>query len=426
MGFWAQRAKVWEGRGELPPEERAPKKEERAFSSSLSNPSAELLASFGAPAKSGQSVNVNTAQKVTVVSRCVGILSESIAKLPLHVVRKTGKGTEPAPDHYLTPLLEHSPNSVQDSFQFVEHGQSSVLLRGNQICRTWRDNNFRIEAIDPIPWGEVEIRQSLPGERLEAYYFWRGKQLMPGEFLHLRGGGDHPILGASVITLAREAIGLALATEEHGAKLFSNGAQVPHAISFDAGLTDEQFARTRDQLTRNHSGVGNAHKWMILEGGAKVTSVGLTSEDSQFLESRRFQVEDISRAFGVPLFLLNSTEKSTSWGSGMEQLKKAFLSFTLHPWIRRWEYRLDRDLLSYADRKAGYQIAFDTREFETPTLKELVESIGKAIEIGVMSINEGREWMDLNQIADGLGGQHFRPANWLSLGAKQEQELVNE
>lgn len=423
MGFWSERAKVWENRGLPPPEERSPKKEERAAHwSNLKTPSPDFLAAFGSPVKSGQAVNSVTAQKVTVVARCVGILSESIAKLPLRVVRKTGKGTEPAPDHYLTPLLEHSPNAVQDSFQFIEHGQSALLLRGNEICRTWRDRNYRIEAIDPIPWDEIEIRQSRPGERLQAYYYWRGKQLMPGEYLHLRAGGDHPILGSSVITMAREAIGLALATEEHGARLFSNGAQVPHAMSLEGELTDEQFSRLKNQLDSQHAGVGNAHRWMILEGGAKVASIGLTSEDSQFLESRRFQVEDISRAFGVPLFLLNSTEKSTSWGSGMEQLKKAFLSFTLQPWIRRWEYRLDRDLLSHADRKAGYQIAFDTREFETPTLKELVEAIGKAIEIGVMSINEGREWMNLNQIADGLGGQHFRPANWLSLGANKEME----
>lgn len=391
--------------------------------STLTNPDSWLLSALGAaPVKSGQAVNAVTAQKVTAVARCVGILSESIAKLPLQVVRKTAKGTEPATGHYLTPLLEHAPNEVQDAFQFVEHGQATILLRGNHICRVWRDSRFRIEAIDPIPPNEIEIRQSNPGERLQLYYFWRGKQLLPGEYLHLRGAGDNFAVGTSVIAMARESIGLALATEEHGARLFSNGAQVPHALQVEASLTKEQRDALRYELNQVHGGVGNSHKWMIADSGAKVSRIGLTSEDSQFLETRRFQIEDISRAFGVPLFLLNDTEKSTSWGTGMEQLKKAFLSFTLQPWIRRWEYRLDRDLLSEADRKAGYMIAFDTSEFETPTLKELVEAIGKAIEIGVMSPNEGREWMNLNHIADGVGGQHFRPANWVPLNARKQEE----
>ena len=320
--------------------------------------------------------------------------------------------------------MRDAPNDAQDAFQFVEHGQETVLLTGNKVCRVWRDSRFRIEAIDPIPDGEIEIRTSLPGERLRAYYHWRGKQLMPGEYLHLRGGGSHPILGSSVISMAREAIGLALATEEHGARLFSNGTQATGVLHTDGKLTDEQYQRLRGQMESRHSGVSNFWKPMIFEGGLKWQGVSMTSEDSQFLESRRFQVEDISRAFGVPLFLLNSTEKSTSWGSGMESLKKAFLSFTLQPWIRRWEYRLDRDLLSSEDRRDGYQIAFDTREFEMPTLKELAESINILRSGGLMSVNEGRDWMNLPQLVDNVGGLHHVPLNWGVLG--RENNMTKE
>jgi len=297
---------------------------------------------------SGIEVNPDNALKISTVYACVKVLAESVAQLPLIIYqRQADGGKNRATNHPLYSVLHDQPNVRQTSFDWREMMMGHLLLRGNAYSQ-----------IVPGPRGFADQLVPLNPDRMKVellptgipQYIFREKSggsriFRDEEIFHLRGFSSDGITGMSVITLAREGLGLALAAEGYGARFFSQNAQPGGILEHPGKLTDEGAKRISDSWKKAHTGMAGAHQVALLEEGMTWHQMGMTSEDAQFLQTREHQVEDIARWFRVPLHMIGSTSKVTSWGTGIEQLSLGFVIYSLMPWLKRWEQTITRDLI---------------------------------------------------------------------------------
>jgi len=382
--------------------------------SSLKNPSDSLLAALGWPVKSGAIVTADTAMNVSSVYACVQIISAIIARLPLNLLRRTSEGCEEILDHPACRLLQRTPDGVRTAFAWRQMLEATALLRGNAPARIIRNAYFEPESIGWMNPLQFEIWQTPDGE---PYYRYRGQVLQPFDVLNHKELSLDGIRGMSPVTAMREQIGLAITTQEHGARHFSNGASPGVVLTAPISATPEQMNRIRDELQKNHGGVGNSGKPFVAYGGLTVSSVSLSNQDSQFLESRKFDIEEIARAFRVPLHLLQSTEKTTSWGTGVEQLNRAFVDYSLQDRLVRWQEELNLSFLSAADLDNGLYWKFDVSELVSGSNSDRAQYYQVMRNIGVMSINDVREAEGMNDIIyqddDGeeIGDNYEQPFN---------------
>jgi HK97 family phage portal protein len=202
------------------------------------------------------------------------------------------------------------------------------------------------------------------------------------------------ITGLSPISYQRETIGLTLAAQKHGAKTFSNGAKPGGVLTHPHKLTEDASRRLRESWELTYGG-DNAGKTAILEEGMTFTVLSMTNSDAQFLETRRFQVEDVARIFGIPLFMIQSTEKTTSWGSGIEQMSMGYVRYTLLPWVRRWEQAIRRDLVAETG-EPDIEMRFNIEGLQRSDIRSRFQSYQVGINMGVYSPNEVRELEDMN------------------------------
>lgn len=198
----------------------------------------------------------------------------------------------------------------------------------------------------------------------------------------------------SPISYQRETIGLTLSAQEHGARLFSNGGRPGGVLSLPGSVSEEAMKRLREDWEANYGGSGNAGRTAILEQGMKFEAVTMTNSDAQYLETRKFQVEDIARIFGVPLFMIQSTEKTTSWGSGIEQMSMGYVRYTLLPWVRRWEQAIRKSLVAEA-REPDLEMRFNLEGLQRSDIRSRFLSYQMGVNMGVYSPNEVRELEDM-------------------------------
>jgi HK97 family phage portal protein len=243
------------------------------------------------------------------------------------------------------------------------------------------------------------------------------------EIWRVAGLGSNGVTGLSPIALARESIGLSIATEMHGAKMFSNGAQIPGVLEYPKTLSDEAYERLRKDFNNRHGGVGNAGKTLILEGGGKYQTIGMTSEDSQFIESRKFQISEIARWYRVPMHMLNELDRATF--SNIEHQSIEFVVHTIRPWLVRIEQSITRDLLT-AQERGRYFVEHSVEGLLRGDTKTRYEAYGKAIQDGWMSRNEVRKIENRDPV-DGLD-EFLVPMNMSPQNAMQAsvaQDLLN-
>lgn len=316
-------------------------------STSLSNPAQWLTDLFGGPTNVGINVGPDAAMRTSAVYACVTLLSKIAGSLPLKVYRRKPNGEAiDVPDTLPYYLLHDEPNPVMTSCVWREFLMANVLLAGNAYAAIGRNQANQVIDLFPIPANTVTPQRANGRNRYVIRVSGSEDEILDqADMLHIPGLGYDGLQGRSVITsAARQAVGLALATEEHGARIFSNGAKLGVVLKHPKTLSKEAQARLANQFDQQHAGLSNVAKTLILEEGIDVTNVSMTNEDSQFLESRRFQVEDIARFFGVPPHLIGHTDKQTSWGSGVEQNTLGFLIFTMLPWLTRFEQEFNRKL----------------------------------------------------------------------------------
>ena len=316
----------------------------RVFAASLENPAVPLTSTSlvgllgGGAGSSGKIVNEKTALGMPAVWRAVNLIAGTVASLPLHPYRNADGGREMVTSGRASALLD-KPHPDMTPFELWETVLSHMLLWGNAYLWIGRDQLGRIQELWPIHPSRVKVgRTSDMGEKV--FQIDNDDPHTSRSILHLPAFGYDGVCGVSPIRIAREGIGLALAAEEYGAKLFGSGSLATGILQTEQRLTPDQADVLQQRWKAKRSGLGSAHETIVLDRGATFQQLTIPPGDAQFLESRRFQISEVARMFGVPPHMLMDTEKSTSWGTGIEQQSIGFVVYTLRPWLTRIEQRL--------------------------------------------------------------------------------------
>lgn len=316
----------------------------------------------GKPVHAGVTVNEESALAFSAVYRCVALIAGGNAALPLKTYDRISDAER---QRVHIPLVE-KPCPLWTPFEFWELMFSSALLRGNAYAWKQRDQLGRITALWPLLAQAVEPRREDPTSDNPSGKFFtlthrkgQDADLTPYEIFHIPGMGFDGVKGMSVIGVARQAIGMGLAMEEYGARFFGNGALMSGFLKTEAKIKDEQVATAiKRRFQQAFGGVSRSHEVAVLDSGLDFQALTIPNEDAQFLESRRFQLGDIARFFGVPPHKIGDVERSTSWGAGIEAQTVGFYVDTQRPWLTRFEQRVTYDLLEKRPRTyAEFDIA---------------------------------------------------------------------
>lgn len=359
---------------------------------------------------SGRRVSERSAMQMTAVYSCVRILSEAVAGLPLHLYKYTDTGSAKATDHPLYALLHDEPNPEMTSFMFRETLMTHLLLWGNAYAQIIRNGKGEIAALYPLMPDRMTVDRDENGRLYYEYQTNSGDapvnkrstvRLASSDVLHIAGLGFDGLLGYSPIAMAKNAVGLAIATEEYGAKFFANGATPSGLLEYPGTVKDPE--RVRDSWNKGFSG-GNSHKVAILEEGMKYTPISISPNEAQFLETRKFQINEIARIFRVPPHMVGDLEKSSF--SNIEQQSLEFVKYTLEPWIVRWEQAISRALLSDDEKKKFYP-KFNVDGLLRGDYQSRMNGYATARQNGWMSANDVRELENLDKIPAELGGDLY-------------------
>ncbi len=361
---------------------------------------------------SGKAVTERSAMQMTAVYSCVRILAEAVAGLPLHLYRYTeGGGKEKAIDHPLYLLLHDEPNPEMSSFVFRETLMTHLLLWGNAYAQIIRNGKNEVVALYPLMPNKMTVDRDTNGHLYYSYNRGndeaiRDKQstviLRPADVLHIPGLGFDGLVGYSPIAMAKNAIGMAIACEEYGAKFFANGAAPGGVLEHPGTLKDPQ--RIRESWQSTYGGTGNAHRIAVLEEGMKYTPIGISPEQAQFLETRKFQINEIARIFRVPPHMVGDLEKSSF--SNIEQQSLEFVKYTLDPWVIRWEQSIMRTLLSQ-EEKVQYFVKFNLEGLLRGDYQSRMNGYAIGRQNGWMSANDIRELENLDRIPAEEGGDLY-------------------
>ena len=360
----------------------------------------------------GKIVTERSAMQMTAVYSCVRILAEAIAGLPLHLYRYTDSGgKEKATDHPLYLLLHDEPNPEMSSFVFRETLMTHLLLWGNAYAQIIRNGKGEVMALYPLMPNKMSVERDENGQLY--YTYTRSAEeaktaetgrviLLPKDVLHIPGLGFDGLVGYSPIAMAKNAIGLAIATEEYGAKFFANGAAPSGVLEHPGTIKDPQ--RVREAWQSQFGGSSNSGKIAVLEEGMKYTPISISPEQAQFLETRKFQINEIARIFRVPPHMVGDLEKSSF--SNIEQQSLEFVKYTLDPWVVRWEQSIARSLLSENEKKQ-YFVKFNLEGLLRGDYASRMNGYATARQNGWMSANDIRELENLDRIPAEEGGDLY-------------------
>ena len=360
----------------------------------------------------GKNVNERSAMQMTAVYSCVRILAEAVAGLPLHLYRyKEDGGKERAIDNNLYHLLHDEPNKEMSSFIFRETLMTHLLLWGNAYAQIIRNGKGEVVALYPLMPNKMQVDRDENGE---LYYIYTRSSdeaktmegvtvyLTPRDVLHIPGLGFDGLVGYSPIAMAKNAIGLAIATEEYGAKFFANGAAPSGVLEHPGTIKDP--SRLRENWNSTFGGSANSGKVAVLEEGMKYTPISISPEQAQFLETRKFQIDEIARIFRVPPHMVGDLEKSSF--SNIEQQSLEFVKYTLDPWVIRWEQSLSRALLN-EDEKRKYFFKFNLEGLLRGDYESRMSGYVVARQNGWMSANDIRELENMDKIPAEDGGDLY-------------------
>jgi len=361
---------------------------------------------------SGKAVTERSAMQMTAVYCCVRILAEAIAGLPIHMYRyKADGGKEKALDHPLYLLLHDEPNPEMSSFVFRETLMTHLLLWGNAYAQIIRNGRGEIIALYPLMPNKMTVDRDANGQLYYTYQHSTDEAktmktntvvLKPSDVLHIPGLGFDGLVGYSPIAMAKNAIGMAIACEEYGAKFFANGAAPGGVLEHPGTIKDP--TKVREAWQSQFGGSGNANKIAVLEEGMKYTPIGISPEQAQFLETRKFQIDEIARIFRVPPHMVGDLEKSSF--SNIEQQSLEFVKYTLDPWVARWEQSIMRTLLSPEEKKR-YFVKFNVDGLLRGDYQSRMNGYAVGRQNGWMSANDIRELENLDRIPTEDGGDLY-------------------
>lgn len=361
---------------------------------------------------SGKRVNERSAMQMTAVYSCVRILSEAVAGLPLHLYQYTDKSSkEKAVENPLYFLLHDEPNTEMTSFVFRETLMTHLLLWGNAYSQIIRNGKGEVVGLYPLMPDRMTVNRDEKGRLYYEYMVSSDDaktlkdgtvRLSPYDVLHIPGLGFDGLVGYSPIAMAKNAIGLAIAAEEYGSKFYANGA-IPSGILEYPGTVKEPD-KVRESWNAGFGGSSNAHKIAVLEEGMKYTPISISPNEAQFLETRKFQINEIARIFRVPPHMVGDLEKSSF--SNIEQQSLEFVKYTLEPWLVRWEQAMQRSLIPQDD-KSKYFIKFNVDGLLRGDYQSRMQGYATARQNGWMSANDIRELENLDRIPAEDGGDLY-------------------
>lgn len=362
---------------------------------------------------SGKPVNERTAMQTTAVYACVRILAEAVASLPLHVYEyRDDGGKKLVHDHPLYYLLHDEPNPEMTSFVFRETLMSHLLIWGNAYAQIIRDGVGRVLGLYPLLPDKMEVQRDDKGN---IYYVYSRNsdenptfkeygniKLKAEDVLHIPGLGFDGLIGYSPIAMAKNAVGMTLACEEYGASFFANGANPGGVLEHPGVLKDP--SKVRESWNSVYRGVSNAHKIAVLEEGMKYQQIGIPPEEAQFLETRKFQINEIARLYRIPPHMVGDLDKSSF--SNIEQQSLEFVKYTLDPWVIRWEQSLQRSLLLPGE-KGKYFIKLNVDGLLRGDYQSRMNGYAVGRQNGWFSANDIREMENMNPIPDEEGGNLY-------------------
>jgi len=367
---------------------------------------------FMGTSAAGKNVNERSSMQMTAVYACVRILSEAIAGLPLHMYEYDGNGgKKKAVEHPLYRILHDEPNPEMTSFVWRETAMSHLLLWGNAYMQIIRNGKGEVIGLYPLMPDRMKVDRDTKGR---LYYEYQTKsedaptmkgavvQLDPAEVLHIPGLGFDGVVGYSPIAMAKNAIGLSIAAEEYGSKFYANGAAPSGVLEHPNVLKDP--AKIRDSWNAAFGGSSNSHRVAVLEEGMKYTPISISPNEAQFLETRKFQIDEIARIFRVPPHMVGDLEKSSF--SNIEQQSLEFVKYTLDPWVCRWEQSLSRALLR-EEEKGKYFFKFNVDGLLRGDYASRMNGYATARQNGWMSANDIRELENLDLIPEEEGGNLY-------------------
>lgn len=342
----------------------------------------------------GKRVSPQLAMQLTAVFGCVRVLAESVGMLPCSLYEQLDRGSKKAIKERLYKLLSVKPNGYMTPQEFWELLIACLCLRGNFFAYKVMALGEVVELL-PLDPGSVVAKLNSQWEPVYQVTFPDGSSdtLSQKEIWHVRIFTLDGLNGLSPIAYARQAIGLGMATEEHGSRLFSNGAVTSGVLETDQTLSDEAFNRLKADFEDRHQGLANAHKPMILEMGLKWNQISLSAEDAQFLETRKFQLEEICRIFRVPMHLVQNTDRATF--NNIENLGIGFINYSLVPYLTRIEQRINLGLVK-ASKQGQLYAKFNVGALLRGDMKSRFEAYATAINWGMYSPNDCLELEDRN------------------------------
>ena len=356
----------------------------------------------GAMTNSTRRVTPDIALSLSTVYGAVNLLAKTLGSLPILMYRKDREGRLfEAPEHPLYELLQHQPNSWQTAFDFRAMLMSHLALRGNAFAEILPGPRGAVDRLEPLHPDRVAVDRLEDGTlRYAVTDDSKGvRYLLQDEVFHIRSPmtSANGLVGVSPVTYARETIGLALAAEEHGARMFGNGIRPSGVVQFPKGtkLSDVAFERLKADLKSQFGGLARVGGTPILEDGGEFKAVSLSADDVQFLGTRDFQIEEVCRWFDTPPVLLHHTSKTTSWGTGVEAIMIAFVRNNLKPWLGAWQHAMRRDLILAPD---VYSARFDTEDLQRGDSAAMSNFYSRLVLNGILTRNEAREALGFNPL----------------------------
>ena len=369
---------------------------------------------------SGKSVTVQSAIQLSTVYACVRVISETIASLPLGIYETVNDGNEKATDHPLYRLLHDEPNSEMTSFVFREVMLAHLLLYGNSYSQIIRSGKNQVIGLYPLLPDHMEVDRDSKGNLTYTYTTSDGKtvSIKPRDVLHIPGLGFDGVMGYSPIALEKNAIGLGIASEEYGSKFFSNGAR-PSGILTHPNTVKNPKA-LRESWNSAYGGSSNSNRVAILEEGMKFEPIAIPNNEAQFLETRKFQVDEICRIFRVPPHLVGNLEHATF--SNIEHQSIDFAVHTIRPWLVRIEQAMNRALLSEQE-KGRFFVQFNIDGLMRGDYKSRMEGYAIGRQNGWLSANDIRALENQNPIpADQGGDAYLVNGNMISISTAMKQQ----
>jgi len=384
-----------------------------------------ILDAFGMTTPTGITVTPEGSLAYSAVLACVRVLAEGVASLPCLVYeRYVEDGREAkrrAPGHPAYSLLHNAPNSVQTAFEFYEMGMAQTLLWGNFYAEIEWDRRGQVAGLWPLPAWQMVPEATRQGK---LYHLWLDNQppktLVDYQVLHVPSFGYDGVQGKSMITLAREAVGLGMAAQRFGSAFFGNGARPGVVLEHPAKLSQEAHDRLKNSWNAAHQGLTNAQRVAILEEGMKMEPLSVPPEDAQFLQTRQFQRSEIAAIFRVPPHMIGDLERATF--SNIEQQSTDFYTNTLQPWLRRWEQRLMRSLLVGVESKR-YFVEFLVDALLRADTQSRYAAYAVGRQWGWLSRNDIRQRENMNPIED--GDDYLVPMNMMVSGGEDTEDTEN-